>query len=59
MPTMRQQPHFLDGRRKQPITGHPTKLLEHPFDHHSARRPSRPGSARPRPEGRRIHRLEP
>jgi hypothetical protein len=44
MPTMRQQRRFLGGRWTQPITGHPTKLIEHAFDRHSTRRRSRPGS---------------
>ena len=59
MPTMRRQPYFLGGRRKQPVTGHPAKLLEHAFDRHSTHRPPRPGSARPQPEDRSIHRWEP
>jgi hypothetical protein len=58
MPTMRQQPHLLGGRGIQPVTGHPHKLLEHTFDHHSTRRCLRRGSARPQSEGRSIHRLE-
>jgi hypothetical protein len=38
MPTMRQQPHLLVGCRKQPVTGHPTNIVEQTFDMSATRR---------------------